>query len=119
MTRSVDSGRLRHRVIFQQLPADDLVRGSDGEIVEEWVDLFHQPKPTNIRPLSGRELLAANADHHQVTHELTVRFRTEFQTVNALRGVHRGTVYTIHTVIPDADSGRRYQRLLCSTGVRE
>jgi SPP1 family predicted phage head-tail adaptor len=63
-------------------------------------------------------LIAAATQQSKITHRLKVRFRREFVTRNALRATYRGTVYSIEAVIPDPDSGRRYQTLLASTGVR-
>jgi SPP1 family predicted phage head-tail adaptor len=118
MTRSVDSGRLRHRVTFETLPADLIERDTDGEIVETWVPVFNAPQPAEITPLSGRELIAANAQQSKVSHRIKVRYRVELTARDALRAIHRGTVYSVEAVIPDPDSGRRYQTLLCSSGVR-
>lgn len=121
MSKSVDSGRLRHRVTFEQMDPDPekMERDSDGEIVENWEPLFNVPQPTEITPMSGRELFAANAAQSKATHRFKVRYRREFETRNALRAIHRGTIYAIEAVIPDADSGRRYQTIFCSSGVRE
>ncbi len=118
MTRTVDSGRLRHRVTFETLPADGIDRDSDGEIVENWQPLFDRPMPTEISPLSGRELLAADAQQSKVNTRLKVRYRPEYLTLDAVRALHRGTVYWVEAVIPDPDSGRRYLTLQCSTAVR-
>lgn len=115
MTRSVDSGRLRHRVTFQTLTTE---RDSDEEAVAEfWADTFDRAQPAEITALSGRELIAAQAVQSKVTARIKVRHRAEYTA--SMRALHRETIYNIEAVIPDPDSGFRYLTLLCSYGVNE
>jgi SPP1 family predicted phage head-tail adaptor len=110
----VNAGRLRHRVTFESLT---VVLDSDGAQDEAWVDAFGMPISAEIEPLSGRELIAAQAVQSKVSVRIKVRYRTGF--LASMRAVHRGTIYNIEAVVPDPDSGIRGITLLCSTGVNE
>lgn len=109
------AGRLRHRVAFEELVTD---LDSDGAMVPTWVPFGDgRPLPAEIVPLSGRELIAAQAVQSKVTARLRVRYRPGFTA--SMRAVHRGTIYNIEGVIPDPDSGVRFVTLLCSSSVNE
>lgn len=114
----MDAGRLRHRVQFER-PVTEL--DSDGAQVETWLDAFPELDGAGvfaeITPLSGRELIAAQAVQSKVTTRLRVRYRPGYAA--AWRATHRGTVYNIEGVIPDADSGFQFVTLLCSSGVNQ
>jgi SPP1 family predicted phage head-tail adaptor len=109
----MDSGRLRHRVTFEELIVD---KDSDGATTEDWAPMW-PPVSAEITPMSGRELIAASAVQSKVTHRIKVRFRPGFKP--SMRGVHRGTIYNIEAVIPDPDSGIRFLTLLCTSGINE
>lgn len=109
------AGRLRHRVTFEELVTD---QDSDGAMVPTWVPFGDGlPLPAEIVPLSGRELIAAQAVQSKVTERIRVRYRPGFRA--SMRAVHRETIYNILAVIPDPDSGIRFVTLLCESGVNE
>lgn len=108
------AGVLRHRVTFQSLVVE---QDSDGATVEGWVDTFDRPQPAEISPLSGKEFISAQATQSEVSGRMRVRYRPEYRA--SMRAVHRGQVYKIIAVLPDADSGRDYLTLLTATGVSE
>lgn len=71
--------------------------------------------PAEILPLSGRELIAADAVQTKVTARIRVRYHESYKA--RMRGVHRGTIYNIEAVVPDQQSGTHWLMLQCSTGV--
>lgn len=105
---------LRHWLTFEQL-VDDM--DSDGAVVQTWAPAFDigNPMPAEIAPLSGRELIAANAVQSKVTHRIKIRYRDGITA--KMRAVERETVYNIEGVIPDPKSGQRWLTLNASTGV--
>lgn len=108
----IAAGALRHRVTFERLITE---QDSDGATVETWEDAFGQPLSAEIAPLSGRELIAAQAVQSQITTRIRLRGRPGL--VAAMRAVHRGTVYDIAAVVPDQESGTGWLTLLCTSGV--
>lgn len=110
----MQAGRLRHLVTFEALTVD---LDSDGAQVETWAQAFGQPLRAEITPLSGRELIAAQAVHSKVTGRIRVRYRPGLTA--SMRAAHRGVIYDIAAVIPDPDSGFQHVTLLTTTGANE
>lgn len=113
----MQAGRLRHRVLFER-PVVEL--DSDGAQVETWVEAFPAVPDgisAEIIPLNARELIAAQAVQSKVTTRIKVRYRPGYAA--RWRATHRGTVYNIEGVLPDADSGFDTVTLLCSSGVND
>lgn len=91
------AGRLDRRVTIQAVtPTLDAARGP----VETYADLA--TVGADVRPISGREFLAADQDRTETTTRITIRWRSDVTTRN--RVVHDGTTYAIVHV---ADLGRR------------
>lgn len=111
------AGRLRHHLTFERLTEE---LDSDGAMVTAWVDAFDVSSrmPCEVTPLSGRELIAAQAVQSIVSVRIKTRYRPGFVAKMRARG-EGGTLYNIEAVIPDPDSGRRYVTLMCSTGANE
>lgn len=111
----MEAGRLRHWLTFERL-AHEL--DSDGIMVESWVDAFevNSRMPCEVVPMSGRELIAAQATQSNVSVRIRTRYREGFAANMRARRAD-GTVYDIQAVIPDPDSGIRFVTLLASTGV--
>lgn len=107
------AGRLRQRIRIEALVVE---LDSDGAQQETWVDAFGWLS-ADIQPLSGRELLAAQAVQGKVSGRIRIRYRPGIEP--SMRIVHRDTVYNIEALIPDADSGVRWITALTSTGVNE
>jgi SPP1 family predicted phage head-tail adaptor len=111
----MQTGKLRHLVIFE---APVVFVDSNGESTEDWVEAFSgQQISAAIEPLSGRELVAAQQVHSRVTTRITVRYRPGI--LPEMRVVHRGVLYNIEAVVPDAESGYRHATLLCYSGTNE
>lgn len=95
----------------------DTINDSDGERIEEWVDVFPSALPAEILPLSGRELVAASAVSSKVATRIIVRYRPGI--VASMRAIHRGTYYGIEAVVPDPETGNRWLTLHCTSGVKD
>lgn len=108
------AGRLRHRVVIEELFTE---LDSDGATVASWVAILNRPISAQIAPLSGRDLIAAAAVASKVATRITVRWRDDYKATQ--RVLHRGTIYSIEAVIPDMVSGVRFATLLCSSGVTD
>lgn len=106
----MQAGRLRHRVTVEELL---VTLDSDGDQVETWAPIG-PPLPAEITPLSGRDLIAAQAVNSVVTTRIKMRYRPGFKA--SMRAVHRETVYSIAAVVPDPGSGFKWVTLLCSSG---
>jgi SPP1 family predicted phage head-tail adaptor len=106
-------GRLRHRITIEERVT---TQDSDGAIEEAWLPIG-QPISADIKPMSGRELIAAAAVQSKVNTRIVIRYRPGIKA--AQRAVHRSTIYNIEAVIPDPDSGIGFLTLLCTSGVNE
>ena len=87
------AGRLRKSVRFQtRNPSVD----SFGQQVTSWTDVFSTR--ASIEPLSAREQFAAQAVQSEISHRITVRYRTELANptaVAAMRVVFGTRVFNI------------------------
>ena len=64
------AGDLRRRVLLQKRI---VTQDTFGQQVTNWID-FLSGVPSDIQPLSGRELIAAQAVNAEVTHQIVVRY---------------------------------------------
>ena len=112
----MEAGEFRHRVSLQK---PEYVQDPEtGENVLTWVAV--QTVWAKIAPLRAREFIASQATQSEVTTEVFIRFRSDIQPT--WRGVHMvngvpATVYNIHGVMQDRNTGREYLRLMCASGV--
>lgn len=104
----VRSGNLRKRLTFQVKSAEE---DRLGQQVIAWADAF--TCWGEIQPLTGRELIAAQAEQSSVTHSITVRFRPELsdpKRVAAMRVLYRGRfglrVFDIHAALNENERDR-------------
>jgi SPP1 family predicted phage head-tail adaptor len=110
----LDAGRLRHRVTFQaRANIQDPVT---GETVIVWSDEWTNIAAA-IEPLSARELIAAQAQHSEVSARITIRPLSGLTAQH--RVVHNGHIYNIEGVIPDPDSGLEWLTLPVSKGAND
>lgn len=114
----MQAGRLRHWLTFER-QVEEL--DSDGALVEGWADAFavNSRMPCDVMPLSGRDLIAAQAVQSEVSVRIKVRYREEGFTSQMRARAVDGTIYNIKAVIPDPESGIRYRTLLASTGLND
>lgn len=121
----MERGRLRHRVLIEELTPQVDTSGnviqdaSTGAVLTAWESVAQVWAA--IEPLSAREFIAAQATQSKVTARVTILYRagmtSAMRLVQILRGGARGTVYNIEGVLADKDSGLDYLTMPCSTGV--
>ena len=89
------AGRLRHRVVLQDLV---IIQSNSGAAVETWVD--RGTISAEIRPLKGEEYFSAQQVNSRVTHRILTRY---YQNVNSINRLLFGTrVFKVVSVInPD------------------
>ena len=93
--RLLSAGRLRYAVQFQRRSS---AQDSFGQQAMVWVNAF--TANAEVKPLSGRELEAAQQVTAEVSHKVTVRYRPELENpavAAAMRIVFRGRYFNIQT----------------------
>lgn len=107
------AGTLRHRLTLQT-PVD--TQSSNGQITRTYQD--DAVVWGNIKPLVGREYLAAQQVNASVTTQITIRYRPGI--LPTMRITHRSSaqsaaddIYDVESVAEDDVSGRRHMRLMC------
>ena len=110
-TTAVRSGDFNRRISIQ---ARDNTPDSFGQISSAWTEVLNCW--ARIQPLSGRELMAAQAINAEVTHQVGIFFRPTVTA--AMRAVYQGRVFNIHSVI-DPEMAHFTLELLCSEGLNE
>lgn len=99
------AGKLRHRVRIEDLVT---AQDSNGDIVQTWQN-FADNVAAAIEPLSARELVQSQAVQSEVSARITIRWLPGVKaTMRIVQGL---TVYRIHGVLGDKDSGREYLTL--------
>ena len=102
----MDPGELAHRVVLQS-------KTVGGEVIT-WTD--EATTWARARPLTGRELIAAQAMHAEANMEFTIRYRKAVQA--AWRLEWQGRHYDIQEV-QDVEGAGRFHKLICSQGLRD
>lgn len=123
---SADSGKYRHRVRLEEnLEQVD----SNGETIQDpntgGITYAWTPVGTywaSIEPLSAKEFIAAQSVQSQVTTRISMRKPARMDA--AMRLVHMvngqpGTVFNIHGILSDRESGLEYVTLPVSQGVNQ
>lgn len=111
----MQAGLLRHLVTFEQLVTE---LDSDGQQIETWNPAFEgQMLSAEISPLSGRELIAAQAVQSKTATRIKIRYRPGVDA--SMRVRHRTVIYNIEGVIPDPESGIEWITLACTSGANE
>jgi SPP1 family predicted phage head-tail adaptor len=108
------SGDLRKRVTLQRR---DTTKDSYGQQVNTWADVA--TVWASIEGLSARELLAAQSVQSEVSHRITVRYRSELsdpKAVAAMRAVYNGRLFDISGAM-NLDERNRTVELLCAEGL--
>lgn len=98
----MNPGELNKRVTFQRRVAGADTAGQPLETWELVATLW-----ARIRPLSSRELVAANAAQSERTHEITIRYRTGMTA--AMRAVCAGRVFDLG---PPVNAGEKNEWLV-------
>lgn len=91
-----DSGKMRHRITFQQYDGTlDEYGDVRDDRDENWDDV--RTVWAAIDPVSGREFYAAEQSQSEVTHKIRCRYFSGLTT--AMRILHQGRKYRIISVI--------------------
>lgn len=108
------SGRLRSLVEIQEKAAGSPRQSPSGQRLDPWTAFANVR--AYIRPISGKELRAADQAQGQIDTEIEIRYLEGIKGAGAMRVVHRSVAYTIHAAI---NPERRDKKLLlqCSAGV--
>lgn len=101
---------LNNRARLQELSPDLDERGQRSI----WVDRFKFW--CSIDPLTGRELLAAQQEKSEISHEVEMRFRPGITA--AMRIVFKNRIFDIHAVTNPRERNERL-KLLCGEGLSD
>ena len=110
------AGDMRDWLTFEDLSTE---QDSDGNTDDVWVPAFptNSRMPAQLSPLSGRELIAAQAVQSLVTCRIRMRYRAGITA--RMRARQGNFVYNILAVVPDPGSGIEFLTLLCSSGINQ
>lgn len=107
----MDPGKLNRRILLQRRVS---TRDAIGGEVYTWVD--DRTVWAGVEPLTGRELIAAQAKHIEITMRFRIRYQREV-TAN-WRLVWEDQIFNILSVT-DVDAAHWELELDCSTGLRD
>lgn len=116
----LDAGKLRHRVVIQQLvdleDSAGEVQDDLGAMIQEWEDVA--TVWAAIEPLSAREFIAAQSEQSKVVARVTIRYRDDINFTMRLYHAAKDVYYNIEGILADKESGLEYLTLPVSEGVR-
>lgn len=109
-----DPGKLRHRIKIER-PVITQDQNS-GAPITTWTELA--TVWAGISHLSGRDLIAAQAEDSKVMGRIMIRYRDD--VTDKMRLVHeaKGDIYNIEGLLADPDSGLEYITIPVSLGVK-
>lgn len=108
------SGRLRALVEIQEQGAGSPRQSSSGARLDAWTSFANVR--AFIRPISGKEMRAADQAQGRVDTEIEIRYLAGVKGAGVMRVVYLAAVYTIHAVI-DPELRKKKLLLQCSSGV--
>ncbi|TXH06683.1 MAG: head-tail adaptor protein [Rhodocyclaceae bacterium] len=100
---AISAGQLNHRIRIQR---PMLIKDALGAPSQTWADVA--TVWADIQPLSGREARMADRIAAEITHQITVRYRSEFdepKQIAQMRVLHRGRVFALHAALNDDEAG--------------
>ena len=109
-------GALGQRITLQQRT---VAQDATGGQLATWTDVA--TVWAEVMPLTGRELIAAQAVASETSHQITMRWQPAFadpKTVAAMRVVFNGRHFNINAAINE-DERNRTLTLLVSEGMNE
>lgn len=112
----MQAGSLNKTIVLQ---SRDVQRDAHGAQVSTWSDVAELRAA--IVPLTGREVLAAQAFSAQLSHQITVRYSRRFADpleLPKLRILCGQRVFNIHAAINDEERNRQVT-LLVSEGLND
>lgn len=105
-------GELNRQIAIEQRGA---TRDTDGGVANTWSTVLAACWAA-IAPLKGRELIAAKAQQSEITHTVTIRYRTTIEP--GMRVVFQGRYLHI-AAITDPLEDHTYLQLHCSEGLKD
>ena len=111
MTYTIDSSALNRRITIQSRAS---TIDSYGQQITTWTDLVSCW--ASIEPLSGREIIAAQAVSSELSHTVTIRYRSAVTA--AMRVLYQSRVFNIQSAT-DPDTAHIALQLLCSEGLTQ
>ena len=105
------AGTLRRQITLQRRTSTN---DTFGQQSTAWTTL--RTSYAEIEPLTGRELETAQAINAEVTHRITLRYRSDITT--ALRITYQGRIFNVLSVL-DIDTAHTALQLLCSEGLNQ
>lgn len=112
------AGTFRHRIQLQMRnPGKDELQ----QPLLTWADVPGGAMWADIEPMSGRELMLAQANQSELTHTVSIRYQQRFadpRAMAALRVKYGVRIFNIHASI---DPSERHQtlELSCSEGLND
>jgi len=104
----MQAGRLRHRVTIQRLTGE---RGAAGGVNDVWQDIG--TRWASVKPLSGREWVAAAAANTEISHDVMLRCDSITRSITPRdRLSFEGRALDIQAVMEVDERGREL-RVLC------
>lgn len=107
----IRAGDLKRQIVIQSRSTG---KDSFGQSAVTWTNMV--TTRAAITPLSGNELIAAQAQFAETTHHIEIRYRTGITA--AMRAIYQGRVFNILSVIDDFTAHRRLV-LVCSEGLNQ
>lgn len=105
------AGRLNRQV---QIQSCTTAQDAFGQRTQTWTTIA--TPWAHIEPLDGRKLELAQAINAEVTHQLTLHYRTGITTAH--RVLYQTRVYNVHAVL-DPEMAHTSLHLLCSEGLNQ
>lgn len=98
-------GSLKHKITIQR---PGRIPDNGGGWTEGYTD--YKTIAANVRPMTAKQLIEAEQAQFDVTHRVTIRFRTDITRVDRI--VYKGREFDIKTLINE-DEANRALILLC------
>ena len=110
---SVSAGELRHRITVQVMGPDR--DGDNYPIPPVWTE--YKKLWAKVTHLSGKDLIAAQANQSKVVARLKIRYREDINTEMSV--IYKGKRYAIDSqALEDVGSGNEYITFLLSEGIQ-
>jgi SPP1 family predicted phage head-tail adaptor len=103
-------GQLRKSIILQ---AETSVSDGAGGYALGWTDVA--TVWGEIKPVTGREVYASQHQEGRVTHEISLRYRSDVMVTSNMRAVYGGRFFNIRAVM-NQDERNRWTALLVEEG---
>lgn len=111
---SLDSGKLRHRIIIQE--PDETQDQNSGAVNVSWIDVA--TLWASIEPISAREFIASDTIKSKVVARITIRYRAGITPKMRIFHAASDSYYNIEGVLTDPASGKEYITIPVSKGVK-